>query len=1226
MARNEPNQARNSRVDDQLSDWDDAGWQLHDDEAARVRARRLLARRSGSMFDHLDDWVRGLRRGVLGARWLRLAATIAAALLVVCAAGFGVLWWRLGTGPINLDVMTPWLVKAIEDNLGKDHTVEVGGTQIERTGRIRVAVRIRDIVVRDRARAVVASAPKAEVRISTTALLLGRLRAESLNLVGAELSVRITPDGRVIVSTGDSARPLATANTVPSRAAIASSTPQAVPFQAPAPIQPQQTVPAAKSATVPAPSGTQGSGLQGVLAGLDWLDSLSRSGLDGENLDEVGLKSGNLIVDDQRTGNRLTFENISLSLRRPSGGGVAVSLGEDGKNAWYLRATIGAPSNGVRSVDLQADKVPVKNILLALRMKELHYTADLPLSGRIRGEIGRDGLPTYLNGKVSVGTGRIIDLDTPDYPMDIDQADVNIEWDAGRRVMVAPFQIVSGSNRITLLAHLEPPNDNVPNWQLGLSGGTILFGGEKGSEPLIFNRIAVRLRFDTDNRRVLLSQMDFSNGDISIAGSGSVDYSTSEPRLTLGLAGTPMPVSALKRIWPIVIVPEVREWIIDRVDKGTLQRMEIGVNAPVHTLSRSGPPIPDDGLAITFVGSNVTMHPVDELPGLRDADLKARVTGRTATINIAQAAVDTPAGRKLTVSDLVFEISDFVPKPPPARVRFRIDGSVPAAAEILASDRLSEFSGGTLIDPNNSKGNVSAQVMLGLPIKRELTKADTTYTINVDLNGFSAEKLVMNQKLEGNALKVVANNQGYQVKGDVKIGGQPASLDYRKQTDGDADVRLQATLDDASRAKLGVDLGPAVSGAIPVKLTGKLGAPDRENRLGVEADLTAAKIDNILPGWVKVAGKASRVVFNVVQKPQSTRLEDIVIDGGGVQIKGALEIDQNGDVMNAAFPTFAPSEGDKASLKADRAPDGSLKVVMRGDVFDARGFIKSAISGKDADTKSKQKALDLDLDLKMGAVAGYNGEAVRSVDVKLSRRAGVVKTFQLSGKLGRDTPLIGDIRRKTSGQGQGQGRELMYLETNDAGALLRFTDSYSKVIGGKMGLWMDPPAADSSPQEGLLNVFDFSVKGEASLDRAAANGPAGSSSGVGFSHLRAEFTRQSGQLSIREGMLRGPTIGGTIEGNINYPANQVRMSGTFVPMYGLNNMFGQIPVVGLLLGGGSNEGLIGITYEVVGSPSTPVLRVNPVSAMAPGVLRKIFEFGTGKQNNPNDNFPASNNN
>ena len=105
-------------------------------------------------------------------------------------------------------------------------------------------------------------------------------------------------------------------------------------------------------------------------------------------------------------------------------------------------------------------------------------------------------------------------------------------------------------------------------------------------------------------------------------------------------------------------------------------------------------------------------------------------------------------------------------------------------------------------------------------------------------------------------------------------------------------------------------------------------------------------------------------------------------------------------------------------------------------------------------------------------------------------------------------------------------------------------------------------------------------------------------------------------LTIRDGVVKGPIIGATIEGSIDYPGNQVRMSGTFVPMYGLNNIFGQLPVIGLFLGGGSNEGLIGVTYEVVGTPAAPVMRVNPISAMAPGVLRKIFEFNTGKQNNP----------
>ena len=170
---------------------------------------------------------------------------------------------------------------------------------------------------------------------------------------------------------------------------------------------------------------------------------------------------------------------------------------------------------------------------------------------------------------------------------------------------------------------------------------------------------------------------------------------------------------------------------------------------------------------------------------------------------------------------------------------------------------------------------------------------------------------------------------------------------------------------------------------------------------------------------------------------------------------------------------------------------------------------------------------------------------------------------------------------------------------------------------------MEPPTVEPSAKEGLINVRDFSIKGEAALDRVAAGGPTGTQNGMSFSALRAEFTRQSGQLTIRDGVVKGPIIGATIEGSIDTVGNQVRMSGTFVPMYGLNNMFGQIPVLGLFLGGGSNEGLIGVTYEVVGTPSQPVLRVNPISAMSPGVTRKILEFNTGKQNNQIE-FPPNN--
>ncbi|KRR09643.1 hypothetical protein CQ12_14280 [Bradyrhizobium jicamae] len=1185
MARNTSPKGSNPRAETQQ--WDDAaGWEQ--DEAAGYRARRLLSR-SDSGFHRAGDRFSALRRWMSGERWVKRLAIVIAVLAVIFIGCFGGLWWRLGAGPINLDIATPWLAAAIEENIGHGNTVAVGGTQIERAGRIRIAVRIRDIVVRDRDQVVVATAPKAEVKLSGTALLMGRLRAESLNLVDAELAVRITPDGQVTVSAGDTAKPLATGVASKRDAGMAPTFPRAAPAPAP-------------GAPAMAPDPTQ----NGLLAGLDWLDSLSLTGLDGQNLNEIGLKNGNLVVDDQQRGNKWTFDNISLSMRRPSGGGVAVSLGEEGARPWSLKVVVGPPQNGVRSVDLRADKVPAANILLAMRVKDLTYGADLPLSGELKGELGRDGVPTYLRGKVTAGAGHLIDSDTPDYPMPIDSAEMSVEWDSGRRVLVAPFKVVSGANRITLLGHLEPPNGATTEWQAGLSGGTILLAGTDNEPPLIFNRISIGMKFDTDRKRVLLTQADISNGEIGIAGTGSIDYAN-EARLQLGFAGTPMSASALKRMWPILIVPEVREWVIERIERGTLQRIEVGVNSPVRNLSRKGPPIPDDGLAVNIVASGVTARPVDDMPAVRDADLKARVTGRTATVTIGQGIADTPAGRKINISDFIFEVPDMAPKPSPSKVKFRVDCPVPAAAEILASDRISDLSG-TLIDPNASKGNVAATITLGMPVKGSMTKADTTYTVIGDLSGFAADKLVMNQKLEANALKVLANNAGYQVKGDVKINGQAASLDYRKASEGDADIRLQATLDDASRARLGIDLGPAVSGSIPIKVVGKIG--ENDSRVGIEADLTSLRLDNILPGWVKVPGKSGKATFNVVKKEQSTLFQDIVVEGGGVSIKGSLEVDQNGDLMSANFPTYAPSDGDKTNLKAERGADGVVKVMMRGDVFDGRGFLKSAISG--ADPKSKSRNIDLDIDIKLGAVAGFNGEALRSVDSKFSRRNGIVKNFTLSGKVGRDTPVTADLR----GRGAGHGRDIIVLQTNDAGAFFRFTDMYSKVVGGQLSLALEPPTVEPSAKEGLINVRDFSIRGEASLDRVAAGNSTGTQSGVSFTALRAEFTRQNGQLSIRDGVVKGPMIGATIEGSIDTVANQVRMSGTFIPMYGLNNMFGQLPVLGIILGGGSNEGLIGVTYEVVGTPGQPVLRVNPISAMFPGVTRKIMEFNTGKQNTP----------
>jgi hypothetical protein len=1135
-------------------------------------------------------------------KFVIIGGSLCGLLLVAMVA----LWWRLSSGPIELDIATPWLTAAIKENFGAGHDVEIGGTQIERDASGRTSLRIRDIVVRDAEGTVVASAPKAEVGISGAALLTGRIRAERLSLVGAEMAVRIESDSKVTVFAGGNKRPFVTASA--NAAPALSGAAQAAAKLERAAALGTASSPVPSASTPPAASAVARNGVPDFAVMLAWIESLDASGLDGRDLAEIGLKGGNLTVDDQRNGKQWTFTNIDLGVMRPKSGGIAVTLGsENVERPWHMRAAMTpGQQQGHRIIDVEATKVSAKDLMLAMRVGESQFEPDLPFSARIRADIGPDGIPHMLEGKILVDKGVIIDLDDPLARIPIDRAEINLDWDATRQALVMPFQVLSGGNRITLLAQFDAPREGSSVWGLQVSGGTVVLtsAAPVDPNPLILNRVALRMRVDPAKQRIDLDPSELGNADLGVALTGSLDFSSDDPRLVLGIASTRMSVAAMKRLWPICTAPKVRAWVEEHVQGGTVERLDISTNAPWSTLKSSGPPVPDDGLLIQIVGNGAEVRPVAGLPAIRDADVNLRISGRTAVINVGRGNVEISPGRKLSITNGVFEVPDTFPKAPPAKARFRLDGSVPAAAELLGMERLRDYSG-TPIDPATSRGTLTAQVTLALPLKEDLAPGSSIYTINLDIANFAAERMVMAQKGEAALLKVSANNQGYWIRGDVKINGVPAALDYRKPRDADADVRIQATLDESGRSKLGFDLSGFLMGPVPIKLSGRVLAQESDSRFAIEADLTQAKVDNLLPGWSKAAGRAGRATFTLVNKPGVTRFEDLVVEAPGASVKGVVEVDASGDVLSANFPVFSPSDGDKTTLKADRSADGTLRVTVRGDVYDGRGFIKSTMSG--ASNRKQKHDKDIDLDLKLGAVVGFHGETLRGLDLRVSRRSGVITSLALNAKLGRDSPLTGDVR----GRGT-NGRQVVFVETTDAGAFFRFNDIYPKIFGGEMWVALDPHSADAAPQEGILNIRDFAVRGEAALDRVAAapQQPGGPPPGVDFSRLRVDFTRSLGRFTVRDGLVKGPAIGATVDGYIDYNRDDVRMRGTFVPLYGLNNMFGQIPIVGLFLGG-SNEGLLGVTYEVVGPPSTPVLRVNPISAVAPGLLRKFFEFPSG---------------
>src|SRR4051794_17493429 len=170
--------------------------------ALQLQSRALAERTADRLRPHQDYRPTRRHLAVRRSPWPRRCMLVSSAVAGAAIVSCGVVWWQLGSGPISVDVLTPWLTSAIEERLGGQHRIEVGGTMLERDEVGRSALRLRDIVVRDAQGTVVASAPKAEVGIAGLGLLSGHVQTDRMSLIGAEMSLRIEPNGSVNILAG----------------------------------------------------------------------------------------------------------------------------------------------------------------------------------------------------------------------------------------------------------------------------------------------------------------------------------------------------------------------------------------------------------------------------------------------------------------------------------------------------------------------------------------------------------------------------------------------------------------------------------------------------------------------------------------------------------------------------------------------------------------------------------------------------------------------------------------------------------------------------------------------------------------------------------------------------------------------------------------------------------------------------------------------------------------
>src|SRR2546423_11928599 len=276
-----------------------------------------------------------------------------------------------------------------------------------------------------------------------------------------------------------------------------------------------------------------GSPLSAILGWIDRLDSL---GLDGGSLSEIGLKDCTLVVEDQRAGKRWSFEHINLSLTRPQGGGVAFAVNSTGADGlWSLTATVTPKPDGRRTIETVIRDVSPKDLMLALRASDGHFSADVPLSAVIRAEIERDGTWQLLEGRILAGAGYFGANDDPDSRIHIDEAQLNLRWNASTRQLQMPLDAQSGPSRVNLMVQIDVPEGAGAPWSLTIPRGLIVLASADRSRdpPLIIDRVSVRTRIDPIRRVFEIEQGDLGGMAGGLALSAGIHFSPPRPRLPL---------------------------------------------------------------------------------------------------------------------------------------------------------------------------------------------------------------------------------------------------------------------------------------------------------------------------------------------------------------------------------------------------------------------------------------------------------------------------------------------------------------------------------------------------------------------------------------------------------------------------------------------------------------------------------------------------------------------
>lgn len=1102
---------------------------------------------------------RALKSAVLAFEVIALAiATIAAAIIFLS--------WRLGQGPVGLDILRPSVEFAIERHLPQGYEAKIDSMELRRAearGEYRLQMKGVSILSTEDREA--ASAPEILLTFGLGDFLAGEIGPKTIKAQGASFRIIRREDLKVDIPIVKKASP--------------------------------------KKKRVRVSDLLEGRLLKSAFESAE-------------------LSDAEITFLDVASGRAWSAPDTQVHLRRSERGLTALLEGRidmDGVKAGVNANADYDSKEGVINVVVDGENFPVGDLLSTFYGDEA-AVVDAPVSGRAVIAFTTDGdvLSSQFDARLGEGFLKV---------GGVRRAVSRVEWETGFDPATNRFSInhfdfdvegakgaVAGDLSISFGDDIRKPESI--SFELA-SDQILVTAPEQLPAPLPLTALVLNGQYFVSDRRLSLSSVKAEFAGLAAHGM----LTLLRPR---GFDGAPAPSPGaiadididgsldperLLSIWPRRLATGARDWVEERLESAVIDNLDFNMNLLPGAMAEDGG-IPDEALTLTFDAHNAKAYYVKQMTPLRNGSGSGVLRGNSFVLKIDSARLGKASISKGEVSFPVF-----MPKWQPTYYRFTAVGDAQDMLAILDEAPLSLLSKVDL-SADQFSGEARADIEIMRPNKRNVLPEEYGYKGKATFKNMTIAELIGDIQFSNASGAVDLNTRSVTVAANAELADDaPIKMVWKQnfyEGDGPSDIAISGVFNSSTGDLFGVPTRQFLRGPVTFEADAK-GDFGSFETLDVKADFADAALMVDALGWWKKSGAAASGDLSMVFSEDGVTVKRLSVEGDGVNIGGTLSFNTTGVLQKADLPRFYLADAADFSVTAQRDAAGGLNLTAVGDFLNAGPTIEQVLEGsggKDG-TQPINWGQGVNVRARIDQIAMREGVLYRDGALDLYRDAERLQALDFSAFGADGKPVT--IAMALTGAEQGPQRAIE-ARSSAIGELMKGVFGLKSIKGGEGSMLLALHQGGEPGFTGKLEARNLQVVNAPLLARIFSAGSLDglanlmNGEGIDFSYAYGKFDYADGVVSVNDMRATGSSVGITADGAVGVGAGGVTdLNGAVAPIYALNSMLGNTPIIGDILVGKKGEGLLAFSYRVSGETGNPSVFVNPLSALTPGIFRQLMQ-------------------